>query len=201
MPWYDKFLKNRPKVKPAPKPKKSLKEKGSDFGSGRRRWTPSAWRSFRRRYRKSHVGRVQPRTRPVKGNIDDLLALFDRLRRSFIAKRDKREKWDTHLEAVLKNLPWRDDCDGFVSTSLDVVLHFAYTHPQACAFHRINSGRNKIKKTKATHGVATVDMDGTTWVFDNLKDHLYKMTECPKEYTWLTHMRLDKPGKWYSTEF
>lgn len=190
-----------PKPKPVPKPAPApvVSTSGSDFKSGRSRYTPWAYRSFQRRYPNSHVSRLQS-PRHCKGTVRKLIGLYDRLRKSFIPKKDKREQWDTHLDRFLSNLPWFDDCDGFMCTSMDAVRHYAYANPEDCALHKINSGLNpRIRKTKATHGVATVDMDGETWVFDNLKRHLYKMSECPKEYTWLTHMRLDAPGKWYTT--
>lgn len=112
--------------------------------------------------------------------------VFDIVKPDFIWTADKEqfdllEDWRSHANSITSGTPWRDDCDGFAATAMQLA------HDRGARAGLIFCRT----ETAEGHLVCGVFEDDRTWIIDNRMRRLKEINEIP--YEWIS---MTEDGRW-----
>jgi predicted transglutaminase-like cysteine proteinase len=99
------------------------------------------------------------------------------------------EDWRSHAKAVNEGVQFKDDCDGYAFTMVELMIEAGFP-------------RDKVMfivcetETGEGHAVSGFEVDGITYIAENRFDYVYDWNSKPR-YKWKFFMKFDKPGQWY----
>ncbi len=113
-------------------------------------------------------------------------AVFAQVKSGFIWTSDKdqyevSDDWRTHTDAVRAGEVWRDDCDGFAATAMELAAEQGARAALVFCYTEANEA----------HLVCAVLDDEDAWIIDNRQRSVKSWSDIP--YRWRT---MCETGKW-----
>jgi len=106
-------------------------------------------------------------------------SVFDQVRENFVYTSDKEqyevnEDWRSHVDEIKAGQVWRDDCDGFAASAMELAVEQGAR--AAIAYCKVETGGG--------HAVCLVWEGEGAWVIDNRQRFVCAWDELP--YEWIS---------------
>lgn len=101
---------------------------------------------------------------------------------------DVLEDWRSHHKAVLENMPFEDDCDGFALTCGKLLQHYKVDEADILFF--ICKTENNVG-----HAVCGIQLSNDTYILDNRQYNVVHFKDL--DYTWKRVTTFASKGRWY----